>query len=303
MSALAIQVLLTGWSLQPSVIVGLLALGGGYAYATGPLRARRGWGPPVAPWRRAAFFGGLAIAAFALLSPLDTLGDEYLFSAHMVQHMLLTTGTPPLLLLGTPDWLVRPALRWPAVRTAARWLTFPAVAFVLFNGDFWLWHLPPLYDATLSNEGLHILEHLTFLVTATLSWFPIVSPVPDELPRLPRLMQLLYLFVSCQPMVLLGAILTFAAEPLYLTYVRAPHIFGLSAMTDQQLGGLIMWIPGNFVYILVMSIVFFQWVEHSDDAQDAAERGALAALEAFGVSSSDPTRPETPPNVAASERA
>ena len=302
MSPYAVQIILTGWSLQPSVLLGVLALGAGYAYAIGPLRRRMGLGKEVKRWRQVAFYGGLAAAAFALLSPLDRVGDEYLFSAHMVQHMLLTMAAPPLLLLGTPGSLLRPALRRNGVRMSARWLTFPVVAFLLFNADFWVWHLPPLYDATLTNPTLHIFEHLAFLVTAALNWFPVVSPVPDELPRLPRLMQVLYLFLSCQPMVALGAMLTFAPQAVYQPYVAAPRIFGLSVLTDQQLGGLIMWIPGNFVYILVMSIVFFQWVEHMDDASDEAERGALAALEAMGVNQPSSDEPGAAADMAATER-
>jgi putative membrane protein len=276
-------ILLTGWSLQPTVLIGILALAGAYLYSIGPLRVRMGWGESPSRGRQIAFFTGLAILALALLSPLDTLGDTYLFSAHMVQHMLLTMAVPPLLLLGTPGGLLRPLLRWPAVRRVLRGLTFPLVAIVLFNADFWVWHLPALYNLTLENQALHVIEHLTFLVAATLNWFPVLSPVPEDLPRLPRLMQVLYLFLNCQPMVMLGALLTFAAVPLYEPYVRAPHIFGLSAASDQQLGGLIMWIPGNFVYILVMSIVFFQWVEHQSDTQDAAEQGAVEALAALGI--------------------
>jgi putative membrane protein len=269
MPASAAQILLTGWNLAPSVILGLLVLGAGYWYAIGPLRRRHAWGEPAPRARVAAFYSGMAVLAFALLSPLDVIGDEYLFSAHMVQHMLLTVVAPPLLLLGTPGWLLRLPLRSPLMLRGARALTFPLVAFVLFNTTFWIWHLPALYDLTLRNEAIHIFEHLTFLVTAALNWFPIVSPVA-ELPRLPRPAQLLYLFLSCQPMVVLGALFTFASRSLYAPYVAAPRIFGLSAAGDQQLGGLIMWIPGNFAYILVMSIVFFLWLEQQSADADAA---------------------------------
>jgi putative membrane protein len=276
----ALQILLTGWNLDPSVVLGLIALGGGYAYAVGPLRERRGWGPPPARGRATAFYLGLAVLAFALLSPLDEIGDRYLFSVHMVQHMLLVMAVPPLLLLGTPGWLLRPLLRRPAVARAGRALTLPLVALVVFNADFWIWHAPPLYDLTLRAEPVHVLEHLTFLVAATLNWFPILSPVPDELPRLPRLTQLLYLFLDCQPMVVLGALLTFAGQPLYLPYVAAPRVFGLTPLADQQLGGLIMWIPGSFVYIVAMSIVFFAWMEQQSAETERREREADAAREA-----------------------
>jgi putative membrane protein len=275
----ATQILLTGWNFEPSVILGLLTVSGAYLYAIGPLRLRYGWGDAVPRARVAAFFIGIVVLGFALLSPLDVVGDRYLFSAHMVQHMLLTMAAPPLLLLGTPGWLLRPLLRRDPVLRIARFLTFPAIAFALFNADFWLWHLPSLFDLTLRNSAVHILEHLTFIATAVLAWFPILSPLP-ELPRLPRPAQLLYLFLSCQPMVVLGALLTFASQPLYAPYVAAPRLFGISAASDQQLGGLIMWIPGNFVYILAMSIVFFLWIEEQGRDADRADLAADAALEA-----------------------
>jgi putative membrane protein len=280
MAPAALRIVLTAWNLNPTLVLGFMALGGGYLYAIGPLRRRHGWAAAVPRWQVAAFLAGVAVLAFALISPLDALGDEYLFSAHMVQHMLLTLVFPPLLLVGTPAWLLRLLLRRPRVLWIARGLTWPAVAFALFNGDFWLWHLPALYDLTLRNEAVHVLEHLTFMATATLSWFPILSPAPDKLPRLTPPLQLLYLFLSCQPMVVLGALLTFASQPLYTPYLAAPRLWGLSALVDQQLGGLIMWIPGSLIYILVMSVVFFVWIERQSEAEARAVDAALGFSDA-----------------------
>lgn len=293
MAPTALYILLTGWTFDASVIVGILALGGGYLYAIGPLRRRRPLGEAVPRGRVTAFFVGVAVLAFALLSPLDVLGDTYLFSAHMVQHMLLTMVFPPLLLVGTPGWLLRPLLRAPLVARVVRILTLPPVAFALFNGVFWIWHLPPLYDLTLRNSAVHIVEHTMFIGTAVLNWFPIFSPLPVELPRLPRPAQLLYLFLSCQPMVALGALLTFSSQVLYTPYLSAPRIFGISAMGDQQLGGLIMWIPGNFVYLLVMSVVFFLWIERQGaDADEAfGDEPAFADASASASGADAPSLP------------
>ena len=279
MAPTAGELLLAGWNFTPSVIVGLVTLVAAYLYATGPLRRRRDLGPPVTRGQAAAFYGGTAVLAFALLSPLDRIGDGYLFSVHMVQHMLLVMVVPPLWLLGTPGWLVRAAVRRPAGLRVGRLLTHPAVAFTLFNVNFWLWHAPALYNATLTNEWLHAFEHLTFLVTAVLNWFPILSPAPDVLPRLSLPGRIIYLFVSCQPMVLLGAGLTFLRAPLYTPYLAAPRIFGVSALGDQQVGGLIMWLPGNAIYLLAISIAFFHWLEGSAEAR-RAEREAWAAEDA-----------------------
>jgi putative membrane protein len=294
MTPTAVELLLTGWTFAPSIILGVAGLCGAYLYATGPLRRRHGWGEPVTRRQAAAFFGGTAVMAFALLSPLDRIGDGYLFGVHMIQHMLLVMVAPPLWLLGTPGWLVRAAVGRPLARRAGRLLTHPAVAFALFNVNFWLWHAPALYNATLTNEWLHAFEHLTFLATAVLNWFPILSPAPDELPRLAPPAQILYLFVSCQPMVLLGAGLTFLRAPLYAPYVAAPRIFGVSALGDQQVGGLIMWLPGNAVYLLAISVAFFRWLEGSAEAR-RAEREAWAIEDARAAATND-----TPATVAPS---
>jgi cytochrome c oxidase assembly factor CtaG len=156
-----------------------------------------------------------------------------------------------------------------AVFLIARVLTFPALAFFLYNADFWLWHAPPLYNATLENQGIHILEHVTFIVFGILNWWPIFSP-SEELPRLSLGGQVLYIFLAGMPTVALGAGLTFF-PPLYAPYLAAPRIWGLSAAVDQQLGGLIMWIPGNIFYIVIVSILFIQWMQKQDAKQRASE--------------------------------
>ena len=261
--------LLLAWNLDPTLLLGVAALVAGYFYAIGPLRVRYSLGPQASDRQIACFLAGTATLAIALISPLDTLGDRYLFSAHMAQHMLLVVVVPPLWLLGTPGWLLSPLLRHPVVLAVGRALTNPFVAFLLLDGALYIWHIPPLYDATLTNEPLHIGEHLIFLVTGVLFWYPVLGSAP-ELPRLARPLAVVYLFLACQPMVLLGALLTFAAQPFYLPYVSAPRILGSTPLGDQQLGGLIMWLPTNIPYLIALSVLFFQWVGERDAAEQAA---------------------------------
>jgi putative membrane protein len=178
------------------------------------------------------------------------------------------------MLLGTPGWLLSPVLRNRVVFLVARFLTFPIVAFLLYNVDFWLWHAPPLYNATLSNDNIHILEHMTFIIFALVNWWPIFSPV-EELPRLSIGGQILYIFLNGMPTVALGAGLTFL-QPLYAPYIEQPvRVWGLSPATDQQLGGLIMWVPGNIMYIAIASILFIRWMQ----LQDAKQREREVAMD------------------------
>ena len=260
---------LTQWDWEPSILIGTALIIGLYLYAIGPLRERRGF-ERVSRGKALAFLLGVDIIFLALVSPLDKLGDAYLFSAHMVQHLLLTMVGPPLLVIGTPEWFLRPIVGNKALFAVVRFLSYPAVAFVLFNGDFFLWHAPALYDATLINNTLHIFEHLTFIIFGILFWWPLLSPSKD-LPHLSIGGQVLYLFFGGMPSVLLGAGLTFA-QPLYAPYIAAPRAWGISAATDQQLGGLIMWVPVNIAYIVVMSVLFLRWMQKKEAEQAARER-------------------------------
>jgi len=267
--ASATLALLTQWNLDPSIFLGSALFCGVYLSAIGPFRRRYGLGPEVKRGQVAAFLIGTAIMFLALVSPLDEIGDAYLFSAHMVQHLLITVVVPPLWLVGTPGWLVKVLLRQPLIGRVLRALTKPPIAFFLFTGVFAAWHLPILYDLTLANENVHILEHLMFMATAVLNWWPILNPLPEEMPRLSFGSQILYMFANCQVMVVLGALLFFISHPIYIPYLAAPRIFGISAADDQMIGALIMWIPGNIVYLIAMSISFYSWFEKHEGEEDA----------------------------------
>jgi putative membrane protein len=261
------------WNLDPILWLGMIGFVAAYfyaiGYAIGPLRRRYHLGPPVAPRQIAFFLLGTLTLAFALVSPLDVAGDHYLFSAHMIQHMLLIVVVPPLWLLGTPGWLLAPLFRRERVRQITRVITNPIAAFLLLNVTLYLWHIPPLYTAALANEALHIVEHLMYIALGVLFWWVVLSPV-EEAPRVSRGVAIIYLFLACQPMVLLGALLTFAPAPVYLPYVAAPRITPLNPLTDQQLGGLIMWLPTNIPYLLALSVFFFTWVAEQDRAERLA---------------------------------
>lgn len=253
----------SGWLFEPSIILGLAALYGGYLYATGRGRRHFKDSAPVTSGQFAAFTTGIIVLVIALLSPLDRLGDDYWFTAHMTQHLLLTLVAPPLLLIGLPGWLFEPLVGFPRVLGIVKSLANPYVGFLSFNVVFSLWHLPSLYDAALQSEPVHILEHLTFVGTALLTMLPILSPT-RLLPRLAAPVQVFYLFLQSLPPTGLGAIIAFDATPLYPFYVEAPRLWGLAVMDDQLYAGLIMWIGGALFWLLALTIVFFKWFNREE---------------------------------------
>ena len=271
---------LTQWNLDPSILIATALIMGIYLYAVGLLRRPYKLINGVTRRQVIFFYLGVLVIFFALVSPLDAIGDRYLFSVHMVQHLFLTMVGAPLLLIGTPGVLLKPLIRPRPIFLLAKFLTHPFMAFFLFNADFWLWHIPALYDATLTHEGIHILEHITFIVFGVISWWPVFSPLSEDLPPLSTGGQVLYLFFSGMPVVALGAGLTFAG-PLYAPYLEAPRLWGLSAATDQQLGGLIMWVPGNIIYIIIVSILFIRWMQKQEATQRAEEAKRDVEEEAF----------------------
>jgi putative membrane protein len=259
------------WDLHPSVVIGLVLLAGLYVRLGGLAAPRR---------RVAAYAGALVVLLVTLNGPLHDLSDEYLFSAHMVQHLILTLVFPPLFLYGLPADLVRRVIRPRWVLGLGRSLVRPIVAAAIFTVVMVLWHLPRFYNAAMEHHGLHIVQHLLFLVAAVIMWWPVLSPVP-ELPRASYPGQMLYLFLMGIPMSVVGAFITLASEPLYPFYVAAPRVWGLSPLADQQIGGLIMWVPGGLVFWLAMSVVWFRWAAREARPGSDAEREV--PLEAYGL--------------------
>jgi len=245
---------------------GALGLAIVYWLCTHRYRDRFRHSAPVSVGRQVAFYSGVALAVAALASPLDTIADDYLFSAHMLQHMLLILGVAPLLLAGTPGWLLRDLLASVHLTGFVRWARHPLIAFFGFNLIFSLAHLSSAYELTLASEPLHALEHVVFIGTAMLMWMPVLSPVPDIAPPYPPLGQVLYLFLQTIPASLVGALLTATSTAYYVTYLGAARITPLSPVEDQQLGGLLMWVGGGLYFLIATGVVFFAWASREEAA-------------------------------------
>ncbi len=245
---------------NPPILIGVIVMALAYAWVVGPLRRRLGHHPPPRQGQQIAFYLALFLLYLAVGSPLDVISDHYLFSAHMLQHMLLAVVVAPLLLLGTPDWFWRPVYQAPVVGRLLAFLTRPLVAVLLFNILFSYMHFPGFYDLSLKNETVHFLEHATILVTGMLMWWPVLSPLP-ELPALADPMKILYLFVDGLLMMVAFATITFAPVPLYSFYLKAPRLIpGVSPLLDQQMGGLVMHYMTLLAYGTATVWVFFRWV-------------------------------------------
>jgi len=231
------------------------------------------------------FAAGWLVLALSLLSPLHALGGA-LFFAHMAQHELLMTVAAPLLVLGRPlipfVWALSP--KWRRVTgqwSAARWfavpwqaLTHPVTAFLLHAAAIWVWHLPSLYDATVSSEVMHAAQHASFVLTALLFWWVALRPSPS---RGGTAAAIALLFGTVMHTGALGAVLTLSSRVLYTVYASSTAAWGFTPIEDQQVGGLIMWVPGGIVYVIAalwLVVRLFreseQRVTRREAAQDAS---------------------------------
>jgi len=256
-----------GGAIHADVVLGIVLFAGAYTWATLASRRPTPLGQPI------AFFAGCAAMLVALNGPLHDLSDDYLFSAHMVQHLVLTLIVPPLWLAGTPGWmidaLVARAARWRAVDAVLHWLTRPLPAFAVYAVALVAWHLPGPYNAALEHHAWHVVEHLVLIGASVLGWWPILSQ-STRLPALPYAGQILYLFVFGIPMTVVAAMVTAAEDALYPHYAAAPRVFDLTPLADQRLGGLIMWVPAGIIPVVAFTVVFFRWAAAEREIEDSA---------------------------------
>jgi putative membrane protein len=255
------------WSFEPWAMALLLAALAAYALGTWRVWRRAGAGRGVQPRQALAFGLGWLATAAALVSPLDSLG-AWLFSAHMVQHELLMLVAAPLLVLGRPlgawawalDAGARPGLaritRQPALAAAWRAITGPLAAWLLHALALWLWHIPVLFDAALHHEAIHVLQHASFLASALLFWWAVLG---GDRRRTSGLAMVL-LFTTMLHTGLLGALLTLAPTPWYGWYMATGPALGFDPLEDQQLGGLVMWVPGGLAYLAAGLALAARWL-------------------------------------------
>ncbi|HYG60610.1 MAG TPA: cytochrome c oxidase assembly protein [Symbiobacteriaceae bacterium] len=235
-----------------------------YLLATGPWRRAFRWGPPVPGYQKLLFSLALWTVYLSEGTPLHILSETYLFSAHMLQHVLLTMVFPPLLLLGTPAWMIRPLLTPRPVAFVWRFLVKPAPALLLFNLIYSLWHMPVAYQATLYLHWFHMVQHAILVFTAILTWWIICSPL-KEFPRASEGLQMLFIFLSGVAQIAVFAVITFADSVMYHFYEQAPRVWPfLTPHVDQQMAGVIMKVGGMATYILAWAIIFFRWAAREE---------------------------------------
>jgi putative membrane protein len=256
---MASDMIYIGWQFDPILIGGLLALGVAYALATGPFRSRLAPEAAAEPRRAMVFYLSLAGVFVVEGSPLHDLAERYLLSAHMLQHLLLSYVVARLMLVGVPSWLWRRLLLNRAVAPVAKVVLRPTFAFLTFAILFAVWHVPPIYEGALANSTLHHVEHVVFLITALILWWPILSPLP-EIPKASSLVQLVYLFTIPIAQLPVFAAIAFSPEVIYAPYAHAPRVVEwLTPLADQALAGAIMKVLGLVFFGVPFARIFFEW--------------------------------------------
>lgn len=236
-------------------------------------QVRRSSGPRGASARHlAAFVGSIIVVLIALVSPLDRLGEDYLFSAHMVQHLLLGDIAPLLVLLALSRVIMRPLTRrLQGVERALGPLAHPACALVLWLALIYFWHIPALYDAALNHSAIHAIQHVSFFTAGLLVWWPLIQPVPMR-NRLTGMWTFGYIGAAKLGLASLGMYLTWTSTVAYTYYEHVPRIWGLSAISDENVGGAIMMVEQSLLLVSVLAVLFGRMLVQSEQEELRRER-------------------------------
>jgi len=278
------------WLADPLVLVPLALFAGIYiwrfAQARKEVGARGGWiggrgtdgrgssaaARGVGPLQALAFAGGMLALLAALVSPLDGLGEDYLFSAHMLQHVLLGDLAPLLILLSLSRVIMRPATRRLAsLERRLGPLASPATGIAVWLVLMYLWHIPALYDAAVEHPLLHLLEHVSFFAAGVALWWPLIQPVPMR-RRLTGLQPVAYIGTAKAGLAALGIFLTWSTTAIYTYYEDTPRIWGLSPIEDQNVAGVIMMVEQSLTLALVLVALFIRMLAQSEIEQRRRER-------------------------------
>jgi cytochrome c oxidase assembly factor CtaG len=259
------------WTFSPAILIPIVAYA--WFWVRRFLEVRRTSGPRGAgPRQLIAFAGAIVTLLVALVSPVDGLGENYLFSAHMVQHLLLGDIAPLLILLSLSRVMMRPLTRrLQSVERALGPLAHPATALILWLALVYLWHVPALYDAALKHSAVHALQHVSFFTAGVLVWWPLIQPVPMR-HRLGGMWTFGYIGTAKAGLAALGLYLTWTGTVAYTYYEHVPRIWGLTAITDQNVGGAIMMIEQSVLLVTVLAVLFGRMLAQSEQDELRRER-------------------------------
>jgi cytochrome c oxidase assembly factor CtaG len=264
------------WTFDPAILLALALWTGVYVWRFRAARREAG-GRGAGPRQAIAFAGCILVLLIALVSPIDALGEQYLFSMHMTQHILLGDIAPLLLLLALSRVIMRPATR--RLQTVERKLgrlASPVTFIVLWLALLYFWHIPALYNAALEHPFVHALEHASFFTAGVLVWWPLIQPVPMR-HRLSGLATFAYIGGAKVGLGLLGLFLTWSSTVAYSFYEGVPRIWGLSAVQDQNVGGAIMMVEQSLVLVTTFTILFVRMLLQSEEDELRRERYEDAA--------------------------
>lgn len=256
------------WSLDPIQLAPLVVFAALYARRAATLASR---GRPVPARKQSWFYTGVSVLALALVSPVDSVGEERLFWVHMVQHLMLGDIGALFIVLGLTGPLLRPLLAFGPLR-ALRALAHPLVALPLWIFCFYAWHLPALYQAALRHDGIHALEHLLFFATGALMWAAVVEPLPGP-AWFGNGAKAAYTLVIRLAGAILANVFIWSSQAFYPVYAAGERVSGIAPVTDQRIGGLIMFTEGGIVTLVAFGVLFVRWTREAELRQSLLDQG------------------------------